>query len=795
MPLRAIFCGSCGERIKRQKNEEQKARAENGDADAQGQGLDVTVRILPLSAIEAQKFGTVPKSETWGWLPVLSLTSAAGLFLVALAYEAGRLSSSWGQPLFWVGMGVLYLPMAWYLFLSGPSRRERLALLVVLSMMLYFVKFLQYPLYFTYFDEFTHWRTAQDIIATGHLFQENPLLPISSYYPGLEIVTTAISSLTGLSLFASGILLIGVARLVLVLALYLFYEHFTNSARAAGIATVLYMANPAFLFFDADFSYESFALPLAIFVLFAMALRDSRPPGRSSRHRGLILAICLGLGAVVITHHVTSYALVAFLVLWTATWAVTYFYQRPTQKDHVSPSPGGIALLGLVLSSAWLVYTGNRSIHYIGQYFVSAIQQLAQILAGERASRQLFQNTAGIGLPVWERVIALSSVALILLALPFGLYQVWRHHRTGAAALALAVGALAYPVGQVFRLTPSGAELGNRTTEFTFLGIAFILAIGATKFWFARTVGWRRNALVLGTVGIIFFGQLILGTGAPGAPLPGPYQVSDDELSIQTESIDAAEWAGSYLGPNHRIAADRDNGLLLATYGNEWVVTNVNSEKSVAGVFISPQIDPIVEAILQQDSIQYLLVDLRLSTGLPVVGSYYDLPDTQRIDPAVLAKFDNVRGVSRVFDSGDIVIYNVEALSSTPPSTAPAQTPSCPSAPSATVPTSYPKVARLYTGTIFDKSTSRATKMSLTSIQQQQGNLCGLFTGLGETGTFKRSITANGNIQFRVTNQSGQTLLTLDGLLQPDGTLAGSYCRGVASQCSDYGLWNLSPGT
>lgn len=753
-----------------------------------------TAKHLKKSAELELSDNKIPAANSWGWLPVLSLTSAVGVFLVALAYEAGRLSSPWGEPLFWFGMIVLFLPIAWYLFLPSSSRRERIVLLVVLSIMLYLVKFLQYPLYFTYFDEFTHWRTAQDIIATGHLFHENPLLPISPFYPGLEIAATAISSLTGLSLFASGILLIGVARLVLVFALYLFYEQFTNSARAAGIATVLYMANPAFLFFDSDFSYESFALPLAIFVLFAVALRYSRPPSRYSRHRGLILAICLGLGAVVITHHVTSYALVAFLVLWTVTWTVVYFYQRRTQKDQVGPGPGGIALLGLVLSIAWLTYTGNLAVHYIGQYFVNAVHQLAQILAGETASRQLFQNTAGFGLPVWERVIASTSVALILLALPFGLLQIWRHHRASATALALAVGALAYPVGQAFRLAPSGGELGNRTTEFTFLGIAFVLAIGTTEFWFSRTPDWRRNAMVLGAVGIIFFGQIILGTGTAGAPLPGPYRVSADALSIEPESIDAAEWAGSYLGPDHRVATDRDNKLLMATYGNEWVVTNVNSERPVTWVFVLPQIGPTVEAILQQDSIQYLVVDRRLSTGLPFVGSYYDLPDTHPIDPAALAKFDNVKSVSRIFDSGDIVIYDVEAIASTA-STAPTQKPSCAPAPPSTVSPSYPEVAKLYTGTIYDIATGLTTEMSLTGIQQQQGNLCGLFTGLGETSTFKGSITTNGHLQFEGTNQKGQTPLTFDGLIQPDGTLAGSYCRAVTNKCSDYGLWSLSPGT
>ena len=85
--------------------------------------------------------------------------------------------------------------------------------------------------------------------------------------------------------------------------------------------------------------------------------------------------------------------------------------------------------------------------------------------------------------------------------------------------------------------------------------------------------------------------------------------------------------------------------------------------------------------------------------------------------------------------------------------------------------------------------------MSLTGVQQQQGNLCGSFTGLNETGTFQGSITTEGHIQFVVTDQAGLTLLTFDGFTQPDGTLAGNYCHPVAGKCSGYGLWSLSPGT
>lgn len=63
-----------------------------------------------------------------------------------------------------------------------------------------------------------------------------------------------------------------------------------------------------------------------------------------------------------------------------------------------------------------------------------------------------------------------------------------------------------------------------------------------------------------------------------------------------------------------------------------------------------------------------MVVDRRLASGLPPVGVYVEHgePDTYRhttpMDAAALAKFDRLEQASRVFDSGDITVYDVEAL-------------------------------------------------------------------------------------------------------------------------------------
>jgi heme A synthase len=420
------------------------------------------------------------------------------------------------------------------------------------------------------------------------------------------------------------------------------------------------MVNPQFLFFQASFSYESLALPLAIFVLFVLAVQHTVPAGY---RRSLNLLTCGGLAAVVVTHHISSYTLVAFLLLWSALALLQRWRKKGrVQQPHVSPARE--ALLGLILCLCWLTYTGDIVLGYLAPHLGGTLYQIGQILRGESASRQLFQNSSGYVEPVWERVVALASEVLVMLVLPLGLFQIWLRYRGNVIALALSVGALAYPVSQALRLTPAGAESGVRSTEFLFLGISFVMAIGIAQFQLFRRSSRKQSILLLSSLAIVIVGQVVSGGSPAWARMPGPYLVSADQRSIVPDSISAAEWAGSHLGAGRRIASDRINTLLLATYGDEVTFTSVSEKVPVRPLFIAPEFGFAEQTILQQDHIQYLVVDHRLSTTLPWAGAYFDDQETNNgpIDPAALAKFDAVNDVSRLFDSGNIVIYDVEAI-------------------------------------------------------------------------------------------------------------------------------------
>src|SRR6266571_2591590 len=102
-----------------------------------------------------------------------------------------------------------------------------------------------------------------------------------------------------------------------------------------------------------------------------------------------------------------------------------------------------------------------------------------------------------------------------------------------------------------------------------------------------------------------------------------------------------------------------------------------------------------------------------------------------------------------------------------------------------------------YYGTIYDLAVGVTTTMSLTQIQESQGDISGYFTGLHINGSFSGLLNASKHIQFTVTDYMTNVPFFFDGVEQPDGTLAGNYCRlNQEEQCSgEYGIWSVIPAT
>jgi ABC-type multidrug transport system fused ATPase/permease subunit len=106
----------------------------------------------------------------------------------------------------------------------------------------------------------------------------------------------------------------------------------------------------------------------------------------------------------------------------------------------------------------------------------------------------------------------------------------------------------------------------------------------------------------------------------------------------------------------------------------------------------------------------------------------------------------------------------------------------------------------LYKGTMYNIPLNLTTNLSLIRIQQNQGAISGYFIGFQANGLqvnepFSGMIDAHEHIRFTVAEYAGQIILSFDGSLQSDGTLAGNYCSlDQQGQCAgEYGVWSVSP--
>jgi hypothetical protein len=471
-------------------------------------------------------------------------------------------------------------------------------------------------------------------------------------YPGLEAFTAMFASLSGLPIPIAGLLVIGFARALLIVGLFILFERAGGSSRTAGLAVLIYTANQSFLYFDAAFSYESLAIALAAVVLVALTSRSIEAP---SAARALNLVAMIAIAAVVVTHHVTSYAMVGFLVLWVGA---SFVLRRPSVDGA---APLAAAAFGIVAVGGWFVLVAPMTAGYLGPHFQAAIQDLTALVTGSSTGRQLFQDASGVQASAAERVVTYGAVALTLAGLTLGFWTMFRSKVRRPLAVTLGLVALAYPASLLLRLTPGGAETAARTSAFAYVGIGFVVATWGITLGAPRLSAlWRSRLAATGSV-IVFAGGVTVGI-PPWTRLPYPYRPAADARSVEPEGIDAAQWALGHLGANHLFVSDRTNRQLLGAYGLEDALrTNADN------ILLST--DPaLARRLIAHSHVDYVLVDQRLTQAVPLVAGYVITGElngirwTSPLDPRALAKFDSLDGVDKIFDSGDIQIYDVRAI-------------------------------------------------------------------------------------------------------------------------------------
>jgi hypothetical protein len=614
-------------------------------------------------------------------LVVLSTALGLGCIQIAdqRAFQGGHYTNN--LELFWLGIFLIVLPISLRAMMRRTPRAERIALFLLLAAALYVVKVENSPYAFTYNDEFIHWLNTKNILDGDSIFQYNPLLPTAAYYPGLAALTASIVRLTGLSVFVSGLIVIGVTRMIIAACLYLAAEKVTGSSRAATLACILYAANPMFLFWSAQFAYEDLALPLAAFTVWWLYKT------RGSESRAAQILTVLAIGAVTVTHHIAAFALTGILAIW---FLAELAMRKPRElRRYVGPftllAGAGAAIWFFVLARPAFGYLINQNIH-------PALQEFGTLIQG-RPSRQLYSQ--GLSPPTWYKLLSFATIGTILLALAPALYYIWntadsrRKHNAlhlRAPITVAALIAISFPFTLLPRLTAVGGAVSARTSEYVFIGLGCTLGILAVEPAFSRSgesnrfyralgklfrpvdfalTNWRGTLVLTMLLMVVFSGEIAIGNDYFEI-LPPANNSSGFPPVVEHDVIAASIWSRHHLGTNQPFASDFVDSLALATYGDE----NVEPEDYVYHIFFGDSLAGLPARLIKQRGIRYVLVDWRMTHGLPSnPGDFYFTqwePNagkyTKPFDPAYLKKFSRYSCARTVYDNGPIQIFDVASI-------------------------------------------------------------------------------------------------------------------------------------
>ncbi|MDA8034428.1 MAG: hypothetical protein M0T71_09705 [Actinomycetota bacterium] len=593
-------------------------------------------------------------------LPAVAALSAGGLVVQAVGDAIARSGhGALGLDLFFVGVACAFASAAWRLLGRPASRDERLGVALVLGLVLVVSSWMASPLLFDQYDELLHETTLWQLLDTRHLFGFNSVLPISPWYPGLELVTVTLRWVTGLPSAAVELLVVLACRALLVVALFRFGERVLGSARAAGVVVLVYALSPQFYAFNAAYSYQTIALA---FGAAAVELTLSAADAAGTRRRRLLLGLAMAaVGGAVLSHHLTGWLTVGLLVVWAV--AATLDARRDAAGAARAAAVRLVAAAGVLLAAAWTAVTAPRLIPYLSPVFSGAVSSLAGLL-NHGGHRALFHSATGVATPRWQEALIVLSVLVTLALVAGGIVRFVRRRHAPArlerlVAVVVSIGYLAVLASP---LEGAASQVGQRGSTFVYLAIALLAATLVLH-------ALRRVPLpvLVALATATFLGSLVFGSGASWSYVPGPYVPASDQRAIDGPTIAAARWAASHLPVGARVAADRDSSITMAAVGHLSPVTEAAGEVNVGLFYFARTFGNFERAMIRRFDIRYLVVDRRLASGPPYFGVYFEpgvpAPGARnRLTAGELAKFAHVAGLQRIYSNGPIQIYDAAGI-------------------------------------------------------------------------------------------------------------------------------------
>ncbi len=577
-----------------------------------------------------------------------------GIVLLVYSYSVAAHRPNHDQlhfHLFWAGELVFLTPALVRLLKRGTARRDRLVLLVAVAVFGAIPKYLRDPSFPIFHDELIHSREASAVLATGKPFQPSPLIGVIQFFPGLHTLAASLAAMSGARLFVIEVTLLVVLRILLLIGMFVLVERITRSSQLGALAAFFYAANPSFLYFDAQFAYESLAIVLIVWVLAAVAALQTDNRGRA--WGWTFLAAIVGC-ACVVTHHISTYSLCAVLVVVAALSLVAA--RRGTLSRPAARLSTLVAGTVVAASLGWALLVASGVTAYLAPSILGGISQMARLIQHEQQSRVLFAKSFN---PSYERDAAFAGPVLALIAAGYAILRAPRGWIRSPIGTALLVLGLAYFAAIPFIYTQAGNEGARRSWGYSYIGVSLLLALAARTFSSAPARPLARSLCAV-VFAVVLVGN-VSATLNSWYRFPGPVSSQSDVRLATPELRAAARWFRGSEGGGQNVVTDVPSSPTFAFFGDAFPSTPSNMFPAWDLFLSADPPPPKLASQMATSHVDYVVINRLIPNRL----TYYVTYDVsrgakERAAPGSLHKFDQVRWSSKLYASNHIAIYRVD---------------------------------------------------------------------------------------------------------------------------------------
>lgn len=338
--------------------------------------------------------------------------------------------------------------------------------------------FITYP-YGSYADDIYNTGHVRYLIENGHIPINHPLLAYFDY-PGMHLLLSAISQISGLSIFESRTLFLMFNAGLFCALMYLLFTKWLKKSRLAFLAVLLLLMTGGAII-DKMHIFTPGAFAFTLLAVFLLSAGLSREPTTNRFPQTVILEI-LVFSAITISYFATSFLLPLILT-------GIYLVQR-LARTKPSVTISSILLFSLMFL-AWFFYDTWNTLHSLTGFLPRILDSLR---SGEFLSSimTLWQANAGAELPLWANAIRLFWWGILGIATLLALCRLFIVKKLTSAEKVEIGGVLGILALTALGLT--GTKGGSQFVRYLLYAPLFAIPL-LIGFW-ARSTTWGRRMLI-----------------------------------------------------------------------------------------------------------------------------------------------------------------------------------------------------------------------------------------------------------------------------------------------------------